>query len=46
MELLKENSFDMFLEMGLKVISSMEGHLFYLLSFGSNGQSTALLKVL
>lgn len=32
--------------MGLKVISLMEGHLFYLLSFGSNGQSTALLKVL
>lgn len=46
MELLKENSFDMFLKMGLKVMSLMEGHLFYLLSFGSDGQSTPLLKVL
>lgn len=32
--------------MELKVIDLMEDYLFYLLSFGSNGQGTALLKVL
>lgn len=33
-------------KMELKVISLMEDYLFYLLSFGSDGQGTALLKVL
>lgn len=53
MGLLTENILEMFsykhstnVKMELKVISLMEDHLFYLLSFGSDGQGPALLKVL
>lgn len=53
MGLLTENILHMFfyklstnVKMELKVISLMEDYLFYLLSFGSYGQGTALLKVL